>query len=233
MRSRLSLLATACLIAAGCAKHSASVVDGDPFHPPAGPKAVYVWNGKECVEEMRTPEELRKRKMYRLSSSVIKNGESQDTEVWVEGIKPQVLHKRFAQGGSIEMANGEKLEIPALERRRIVVVENGRIPMGDKGEFITVEGVPDGTQVDQATFVDKDGDLLEANEIPDLTVPAGNPQTVTTVNMAELQAAPPDKAEWWKSKAAMDAAANDGIKVPANARTGYFSVDYGVGSRSN
>ncbi|HVJ67453.1 MAG TPA: hypothetical protein VM510_05680 [Caulifigura sp.] len=232
---RLKLLAFATLFVTGCARNAASVVDGDPFNSPPAAQTVYVWNGKECVEALRTPEELRKRKMYRLSSSVVKNGEMQKTEVWVEGIKPEVLHKRFAQGGSIPLPNGEKLEVPALEQRRIVAVENGRIPMMGGGS-VAVEGVPDGTQVDLHTFVDKDGDLLEHIEVPELTAPSSNQQTVTTVNVAELQATPPDKAEWWKSAAAVDAASKQAVKVPPASstlgRVGTASVSYGMGQIS-
>ncbi len=75
---------------------------------------------------------------------------------------------------------------------------------------------------------------------PAATAPAATAQlpdapaaTVTTINVAELQNSPPDKAEWWNSLPTAPEAAESGIKVPAassvQGRVGHASVSYGMG----
>jgi hypothetical protein len=225
------------LIVGGCAKHSASVVDGDPFNPSAAAETVYVWNGRECVEESLTPDERRKRKMFQLKSFVMKDGQMHETMLWVERVEPEVVNKMLAQGGSIQLPNGERLEIPV--QRTIAVVENGRVPLGN-GESIGVEGVPDGTQltlkkqyVTTSGVLVADVDLLDLDDAMSSKRSSLNGVVVGDVDLADPALSPPDKSEWWKSPAAVDAVAKDGIKVPpvtsAQGRVGTVSMSYGMG----
>lgn len=226
---RLMLLAFVALVLAGCVKHSASVMDGDPFNTPTGPKTVYIWNGKTCVEATRTPQQLLKTEVLR--TGWMQNGEMKTLQVHAEDVPPTVIKKLYTEGGTIVLPNGEKMIFPAGSTRGTVVVQNGKIPAGN-GEFIAVDAT-DGTLLQQKAFVQSKSGVLEEIVGADSAAPAGRQQTVTTLNVAELQDSAPDDTEWWKSQAAVDAAAKDGIKVPASSvqgRVGYAGVSYGMGT---
>jgi len=99
---------------------------------------------------------------------------------------------------------------------QVATVSSGQIPAADNQDaVIGAKGVPDGTQVRQTMFVDRDGQKLVSADVED--------QATAT----------PDKSEWWKSEAVADATPKEGIKIPPSGsvqgRVGYASASYGMG----
>ena len=120
---------------------------------------------------------------------------------------------------SAAVVDGDPFITPQELQSQVATVTDGQIPAIDNSdEVVLVERVPDGTQVRQTIFVDRDDQRLSGVEVE-------NPAT-----------SPPDKAEWWKSQAAIDATAKEGFEIApttsAQGRVGTVSMSYGMGQIS-
>jgi len=74
------------------------------------PLTVYIWNGEECIEAVRTEKQLER--LENLFVMVRRNGEIEPFSLYGDNVSSTVVQDLWTQGGTIDLPNGEKLTFP-------------------------------------------------------------------------------------------------------------------------